>query len=69
MNKQVEYDEFREILKAGFFEEVASPLYRWQNMVPSDPVSPNDFLTPETFASSEVSDPALRDACRPLRGR
>ena len=56
MNRQVEYDEFKAIMIAGFLEEAKNPYFRWKNRFSSDiDLDPgNDNLTPENFVASDV---------------
>ena len=56
MNKQVEYEDFLEINKAGFIAETKNPYFRWKNKFGNDDYSDlNSHLNPETFITSEVS--------------
>jgi hypothetical protein len=55
VNKQVEFDEFKEIMKASFREECKNPYFVWKNKIPDDSESSNNQLTPETFLASEVN--------------
>jgi hypothetical protein len=37
MNRQVEYEEYKEIMKAGFLNECKNPYFQWKNkMLPWD---------------------------------
>lgn len=56
MNRQVDYEEYRDICKAQFLQETKNPYFMWQNnFVDLDLASPNEELTPETFVTSDVS--------------
>lgn len=51
----MEYDEFKEIMKAGFLQESKNPFFRFKNRLGTDPYqSESAQLTPETFVESEV---------------
>lgn len=55
MNRQVEYDEYKEIMKAGFLQECKNPYFQWKNrMLPYADTGLNQNLTPETFVNSDV---------------
>jgi hypothetical protein len=56
VNRQVEYEEFKNIMTAGFLFEAKNPYFRWKNKFSSDIEldTGNDNLTPENFVSSDV---------------
>lgn len=57
MNRQVEYDEFKEIMKAGFLQESKNPFFRFKNRFGNNAnPSTNQNLTPETFVLSDVTN-------------
>jgi hypothetical protein len=56
VNRQVDYEEYRDICKAQFLQETRNPYFLWQNnFVDLDLASPTEELTPETFVTSDVS--------------
>ena len=57
VNRQVEYEEFKNIMTAGFLFEAKNPYFRWKNKFSSDIDldTGNENLTPENFVSSDVS--------------
>ena len=70
MNRQCEFDEFKDIMKAAFLEESKDPHFRWKLKISGDQfASPNSALTPETFVESEVTSPNYLIICLGLRPR
>lgn len=61
MNKQVEFDEYKEIMKAAFLEECKNPYFNWKNNYPDwEYVDQNEILTPDNFVASEFYDMEMR---------
>jgi len=54
MNKQCEFDEFREINKTAFLLESKNPYFKYKFGFPNFPEHPSDDLSPETFVESTV---------------
>lgn len=65
VNKQVEYEEYKAILTAGFLFEAKNPYFRWKNRFSSDIEmdTGNENLTPEFFVTSDVSLIVLLISC------
>ncbi len=60
VNRQVDFDEFKEIGKSKFLQECKNPYFLWQSgFVDLDLASQVEDLTPETFVGSEVSTVSL----------
>lgn len=56
VNRQVEYDEFKEIMKTGFLQECKNPYFMWKNrFMENDFADTNENLTPDSFVGSVVS--------------
>ena len=57
VNKQVEYEEYKAIMTAGFLFEAKNPYFRWKNRFSSDIDldTGNDNLTPDYFVTSDVT--------------
>lgn len=56
MNRQIEYEEYKAIMIAGFLQEAKNPYFKWSNRFSSniDFDSGNENLTPEHFVGSDV---------------
>ena len=56
MNRQVEYEEYKAILTAGFLFEAKNPYFNWKNKFSSDIEfdTSNENLTPDMFVASDV---------------
>ena len=56
MNRQVEYEEYKAIMTAGFLFEAQNPYFRWKNRFSSDVDNDtsNENLTPDLFVVSDV---------------
>ena len=55
VNRQVEFEEYKEIMKAQFLQEAKNPYFMWKNhFVDYQTASTNQALTPETFVQSDV---------------
>ena len=61
MNRQVEYEEYKAIMTAGFLFETKNPYFRWKNKFSSgiEFDTSNENLTPDMFVASDVSIWAL----------
>ena len=61
MNRQCEYDEYKEIMKAGFRHECKNPFFQFKNNFGPfyDETSLNEELNPETFVDSDVRSIAV----------
>jgi hypothetical protein len=71
VNKQVEYEEYKAIMTAGFLFEAKNPYFRWKNRFSSDVDmdTGNENLTPEFFVTSDVSLTAQFTQCSSLKAR
>jgi hypothetical protein len=56
VNKQVDYEQYKSIMVAGFLAECKNPYFRWKNRFSSDIDldTGNENLTPENFVASDV---------------
>ncbi len=61
MNRQVEFEEYKGIMKASFLAECKNPYFLWKNkMLPWELANANENLTPDTFVTSEYFELEMR---------
>jgi hypothetical protein len=61
VNRQVEYHEFKDIMKHGFLHETESPYFKWKFRQYDQSLSNADnYLTPELYVASDAFDNEMR---------